>query len=759
MACDHQQSTAARLASAILLAALLGACATTPDPNDPTNPGRPSGPDAIGDGRVDGPIDLDGDRDAESDSGFTGNEKFPGSGVFINREAAAREPRPVTGEGDITLNFEGQGIQEIIHAILGDILQENYVIAPGISGEVTFSTARPVARDQVLPILEMLLRWNGATLVWRDGRFHVLPVSDAVRGNLTPRPSSGELQRGYQVVAVPLEFISAEQMQLLLEPYAREDAVLNADNARSMLVLAGTRAELRNYMQIVETFDVDWLKGMSVGMFQIQRVEVADLVTELEELLGGEDSPLAGMFRIMPLERLNSIMVITPNEHYLNEVEGWIERLDRSSPEAGSRLYVYRVKNLDAEVLAGYLANVFGGEGGGGRSTARQSRGSLAPGLETASASSVSEFQNQTGPQARDRSASTGGGGGGTVTLGEDGDVRITAVLETNSLLIQASPSDYDSILNAIERLDEEPLQVLIEAQVLIVALTDELQYGVSWFLANSLPGESGFPGLPAGISVGEGGAGSGDEGDGGGDGGNDDDAGFVDSSAGNNFRFGRGGFLGAIADNVGSNFVSATISALESVSDVRTISAPSLMVRNNSDARINVGSQVPIQSTSFTGNTDRVFGSTQFLNTGVILSVTPRVNPGGLVYMTVSQEVSSPGERATPESNPAINTRTIETEVAVQSGQTIVLGGLIEETTNEGRSGVPFLQRIPGLGALFRSTTESLNRSETLVLITPTVVESTAKLERVSKEFSRKFRGLDPLGGNLEAGEVPEDP
>jgi general secretion pathway protein D len=307
-------------------------------------------------------------------------------------------------------------------------------------------------------------------------------------------------------------------------------------------------------------------------------------------------------------------------------------------------------------------------------------------------------------------------------------------VLETNSLLIQASPSDYDSILNAIERLDEEPLQVLIEAQVLIVALTDELQYGVSWFLANSFPDEEGFPGLPEGR--------------------------FVDSSAANNFQFGAGSnFLGAIADSVGSNFVSATINALESVSDVRTISAPSLMVRNNSDARINVGTQVPIQSSSFTGNTNAVFGSTQFLNTGVILSVTPRVNPGGLVYLTVSQEVSSPGERATPESNPAINTRTIETEVAVQSGQTIVLGGLIEETTNEGRSGVPFLQRIPGLGALFRSTTESLSRSETLVLITPTVVESTAKLERVSREFSRKFRGLDPLRGNLEASDAPEEP
>lgn len=686
---------------------------------DPAGPPRPSGPEVAGQDSNQGRIDLGDDQVPDPDTAFTGSEKFPGSGEFFNRAAAQRE-RPVPdGEGEITLNFEGQGIQEIIHAILGNILQENYVIAPGISGEVTFSTARPVARDQVLPILEMLLRWNGATLVWRDDRYHVLPVANAIRGNLVPRPSNARMQRGYQVLIVPLRYISPDHMQTLLEPYVREEAIVSADVARSMLVLAGTRAELRNYMQIVETFDVDWLEGMSVGMFQIQRIEVSDLVQELEQVVGGEESPLAGMFRVVALERLNSVMVITPNPEYLNQIERWIGRLDRSSPEAGARLYVYRVKNLEAQVLAGYLADLFGGTGGGSaRSTPRQDRGALAPGLERAQATSVSDFQQRSGPQAREQGSDSGQRA--AVTIGDDAEVRITAVTETNSLLIQSSPSDYDAILNAIERLDEEPLQVLIEAQVLVVSLNDQLQYGVSWFLANSTPDDPDFPGLPEG--------------------------GFVDSSGANNAVFGAGqNFFATLADSVGSNFVAATINALESVSDVRTISAPSLMVRNNAPANINVGTQIPIQSTSFTGNTDRVFGSTQFLNTGVILDVTPRVNPGGLVYLTVSQEVSSPGD-VNEAGNPAINTRRINTEVAVQSGQTVVLGGLIEETTTEARNGVPFLQRIPGLGALFRSTTDNLSRSETLVLITPTVVENTARLQRISDEFGRKFRGLDPL-------------
>src|SRR6056297_1969153 len=295
MAFDHHQSNPLRSGSAILaaivLVALLGACATTPAPDDPTNPARPSGPQVSQDDGDEGPLDLAGSEDEDQEAAFSGSEKFPGSGVFINREAAERQRPPSDGEGAVTLNFEGQGIQEIIHAVLGEILQENYVIAPGISGEVTFSTARPVTQDQVLPILEMLLRWNGATLVWRDDRFHVLPAGEAIRGNLAPRPADADPIRGFQVLAVPLEFISATQMQILLEPYAREDSILTADDARSLIVLAGTRAELGNYRQIIDTFDVDWLSGMSVGIFQIERIEVGDLVAELEELLGGDNSP------------------------------------------------------------------------------------------------------------------------------------------------------------------------------------------------------------------------------------------------------------------------------------------------------------------------------------------------------------------------------------------------------------------------------------------------------------------------------------
>lgn len=669
-------------------------------------------------------------QEDEDEETFDETEIFPGTGRFYDEEAASRRPdyQPVE-DGEITLNFEGTGIQEVVHALLGHFLEENYVIAPGVSGEVTFSTARAVNRDQIMPILEMLLGWNGATLIWREGRYHVLPVSDAVRGNLVPRLAQPDQIRGYEVIAVPLEYISPGQMAELLEPYAKDGGVFDADNARGLLFMGGTRYELSNYLQIIQTFDVDWLAGMSIGMFSLERVEVGEIAAELESVFGeGADTPLAGMFRFVPMERLNAMMVITPQEHYLREAERWIERLDRASTGAGSRLYVYRVKNLEADILAGYLADLFGtGQTGTRR---REQRGGVSPGLEEARASSVGDFQRQQQDQQRSgQQQQQQRGGQSGVSLG-DGDIRITAVLETNSLLIQASPQEYDSILNAIKRLDEEPLQVLIEAQVVEVALTENLRLGVSWFLANTHP-DAGGPSLP----------------------GSDNGGPIFDRSRSRNrMQFGQDQdfFSTFTRRGLDRTFITGFIEALDNETDTRTLSTPSLMVRNNAEARINVGQQVPVQSQRIIGGIGdgRPIGSAQYVNTGTILEVTPRVNPGGLVYLRVRQEISSPGERPDDGGNPPITNREVSTEVAVQSGQTIVLGGLISENTSIGESGLPGFRRIPLIGPLFGRRSESMDRTETLVLITPTVIDSSRTLEEVSDEFQKKFRGLEPMRG-----------
>lgn len=657
--------------------------------------------------------------------GITDKEIFSGTGEFINREAAQPAPPAVSADGEIVLNFEGESIQSVVHTILGEVLQETFVIAPGVSGEVTFSTSKPVSREQLMPVLELLLRWNGATMVYTEGRYHVLPVSDAIAGHLVPQISSSDLARGYEVRAVPLKYIAVSEMAKILEPYVREDAIVQVDEFRHMIFLAGTPEELNNYLRTVEIFDVDWLEGMSVGIFPLHTVDVESIISELEQIFAAEsEGPLAGMFRFVPLDRLGSIMVITFQESYLGKAEEWIEILDRGAAGSGKQLYVYRVKNLEAPILAGYLMDLFGGQSSQS-SRDRSAQGTLAPGLESVQMGSVNDFnENRFGMQEQRDAAQAPGDAAGMV-LGE-ADIRITSVVETNSLLIQATQSEYNAVLAAIERIDIEPLQVLIEAQVLDVELNEELQFGVNWYLTNN-------PGLiPEGNTDGK----------------------WLESLAFGSGSAQSGGFnvLGTLSTPLadGLPFVQATIAALDEVTDVRSLAAPSLLVRNNASATITVGTQVPVQSSSITtGGTGNVVSSAQYVSTGITLSVTPRINPGGLVYMDIQQDVSRPGARdpdISTSGNPPINNKTVTSQVAVQSGQTVFLGGLISEQDSQGRSGVPYLSRIPWIGSLFGSRSKATSRSETLVMITPTVVESSADLKEISEDMEKEFSRVPPL-------------
>ena len=292
----------------------------------------------------------------EADAKKEKHEFYPGSGEFINMDAAKYKEKVITAKGDITFNFEGDPLPMVVNLILGQILKENYVIAPGVSGSVTFATVKPINKDQVMPILEMLLSWNNASIVFIEDRYHVMAKSDAIKGNLIPSYGEIEQRKGYTVMVVPLDYIAPSEMEKILAPYAKEGAVVKADNARNLLFLSGTKRELSMYMDTIKIFDVDWLEGMSTGIFTLERVEAGTIVGELEALFGeGADNPLAGMFRFMPIERLNAIMVITPQEKYLHKAKEWILRLDRADAEASSNLYVYNVKNIKAATFFSFI--------------------------------------------------------------------------------------------------------------------------------------------------------------------------------------------------------------------------------------------------------------------------------------------------------------------------------------------------------------------------------------------------------------------
>lgn len=654
---------------------------------------------------------------------------MPGSGQLIDESLAAQARPPLPPVGEATFNFEGESLLAVIKAILGDLLQMNYIIAPEIQGTVTLSTPRPVNADQALSLLEMVLAWNNARMVWSDGRYNIVAADKAVPGNVAPRVGAGKGSRGFEVRAVPLHFIAALEMEKLLKPFARPDAVLNVDPGRNMIVVAGTASELDNYLRTIQIFDVDWLAGMSVGIFPLRAQEAGKVVDQLNQVFGEKGgTPLTGMLRFMPLEGINAVMVITHQPKYLEDAEQWIQRIDLGGE--GSSLFVYEVKYAKATDLADQLNQVFGAGGssrGGQRAT---DPFNISPGLQPVQ---VRTLEN--GAPSSPPAAPAAGGSGSAIRLGNTENVFISAVEDSNALLVRASPGQWDAIRRAIDRLDQMPLQVHIEAQVVEVTLNKTLNYGVSWFFGSAISDAN----QNLGNSL--------------------DDFRNVASSitpGGNNFTF-----VGPSAEVV--------VEALDSVTDLQVLSAPSVVVRNNVEADFSSGTQIPVQSTIFNpvlggggGTSDVSASQVQFRQTGVSLKVKPRANSDGTVLLEITQEVSSPAADApttpTVNGNVSVNTNTLTTEISVQSGQTAIIAGLIKTTGSKATGGLPVLSRLPLIGGLFGSRNTRNDRSELVVLITPTVVRNPTELNKLTDEYGRRVRALEPLpaAGKPDAAQQP---
>ncbi len=724
---------------AALLAGLLAACASAPMPQmhrseTVTNHGnQPADADAI---RHDVLEEL-------------GNETPQpvirrGTAPRINEAVASAPPPSLASSGQATFNFEGESIQAVVKAILGDMLGQSYSIAPGVQGTVTVATQRPVGSAGALSLLDQVLAQNGARMVYSDGRYNIVPAAEALVNGVVPRTGSPALARGYESRVIPLRFISAAEMEKILKPYARQGSIVSVDAGRNVITIAGTRAELENYQRTVKIFDVDWMSSMSVGVYPLQSGRASDVVQDLERVFGEQShTPVAGMFRFMPLDSANAVMVITSQPAYLDQIQQWIDRIEGGTGDG--RLFSYELKYIRARDLADRLAEVFGGST---ESSSGNGAPSLMPGLNSTEIrdggvddrSGVSAA-NVGGTPSADGSvggSNSGGGsdigtgqgaslpqarsGNGRVNLRVDGgSVGVSAVDDTNSLLVRANASQWRSIRQVIERLDVLPMQVHIEAQVLSVALKGQLQYGVNWYLRNSLP-SAGLP-YPTGRN-----------------------------------SFGSYGGSLIPQPTTGDSMLSwtflghsaaAIVQALDSVTDVRTLSSPSVMTQNNREATLNVGQKIPIASVSFNpalGGANGTYSQVQYLDTGIILKVRPRITRDGLVFLDIVQEVSRPTGLPDDNGNVRIDTSRVSTSAVAPSGETVVLAGLISDSTNRGSSGIPGLSRIPVIGGLFGQQASGKSRDELVILITPTVVRNPEEARELTDEYGQRFRALEPI-------------
>jgi general secretion pathway protein D len=670
-----------------------------------------------------------------------------GTGVFVNGQrqqsaaasisnTASSQVESAADEGDITLKFDQASLREFVRVVFEDILNENYLIDPEVKGVVALHTSRPVSQSALIPIMESVLQQNGAALVRERGVYKVVPLAGAIGQAGTPRVGTQPAASGagFGVQIVPLQYVAAGEMERILTPFLTNGSSLSVDEARNLLILSGPQFRLGQLLEIVEIFDVDWLKGVSFGLFPLQYADATTLVSELNAVIGG-DSPalMAGLVRLVPVDRLNAVIAITTKPHYMSEMRKLIEQFDLGADGApGSRLYVYHLKNAKAEKLAGVLQQLYGLDDTGQQGGDRPGIPQLMPGQGTNDfrrAADVSSPPPPVGapgaggnyparsvsvPPAGDAAASPAEAG---VPLAREGAVKIIADQDNNAILVMASPEDYRAIEAAIRRLDTPPRQVLIDATIAEVTLSNGLDYGVRWFLQQNnlnlgfnapVPETAAGPGLALAIF----------------------------KSNGNAKLF---------------------IDALATATRVKFLSAPQVMVLDNQTATIRVGDQIPVTvrtSQSTVSDDSPIVSEVQFRDTGTLLSVTPRINAGGQVTMNISQEVSLPGSEPAVGGggNVAIAQRTIDSSVIVRSGETVVLGGLILETRNQGKSGVPLLMNIPVLGALFSTASADAFRTELIVMITPQVVEDENAARAVTDDLRLKMKRAVEYGNSVEA-------
>jgi general secretion pathway protein D len=664
------------------------------------------------------------------------------------------EPRPqpvATGNG-FELNFENTPVATVAKVVLGDILQTGYTIDPRVQGTVSLVSVRPVAKSDIVFVLENALRLGGIVLVRDASGYRLTPLGDAVGGGRVDAAASSP-EPGYGVSVVPLQYVSAQTLLKLMDSFATKAGMVRADTTRNLLLIQGSGAERRTAVDTALSFDLDWMRGQSVGIFPIANSAPEAVIAELEKIVdSGENGLSANLIKFQPVARLNAIMAVSKKPALLHTAATWIKRLDHADT-ARTSVHVYRVKYGEARQIARVLTEMF--TGGSSSSLLDNADSQIAPGSGTYATSSADRLSlgnntssSSNGFGSRMPSSSGGTTGFGTQTaaaapsantsdagtLDSKGTssggqpmlkgVRITADAVNNTLLIYADQENYRIIASTLQQVDQPQLQVAIDATIAEITLNDELSYGVQTYLTSHNLGLRPDQGsllntqstsAPVAAAAG------------------------TVANAFINRAFPGFNFL------VGSESQpSAILDALHTVTGVKVLSNPSLVVINNQAATLQVGDVVPVSTGSATVLTtnNTVVNTIDYRNTGIILRVSPRINVNGNVRLDVEQEISNVSPATAASLTPTVSERKVRSSISVATGQTVLLAGLISEQQNKQRNGIPLFDQIPGLGDAFSHQDKKMARTELIIFIRPQIIRDSMDAHVVAEELRSKLRG-----------------
>jgi len=684
-------------------------------------------------------------------------------GTEISDVADARVQPAASGNG-YDLNFENTPVTTVAKVVLGDILNTGYTIDPRVQGTVSLVSVRPIPKSDIVFVLESALRLSGVVLVRDSAGYRLTPLGDAVgAGRVDSAAASPE--PGYGVSVVPLQYVSAQTILKLMDSFATKPGSVRADSTRNLLLIQGTGAERRTAVDTAMSFDVDWMRGQSVGIYPLSSSAPEPLIAELEKIMDSGDSGLSqGVVKFQPVSRLNAILVVSRKPALLHTASTWIKRLDREDTTRNS-VHVYHMKYGDARQVAKVLTDMFVG---GSQSSLDSPDNQLAPGSGSTTASSAadrlsfnpnSSSSSSAQPSGLGSRMSSGTGIGGTLgsgssqaaggnpataggaldarSSGGNGQplmqgVRFTPDVVNNSILIYADQGNYQIIKATLDQVDRPQLQVAIDATIAEVTLTNQLSYGVQAFLTSSNFGLHPDQGsilntqstqAPTTTTTAATAASA---------------AGTVTNAFISRAFPGFNFLIGSEAQP------SAILDALHQFTSVKVLSNPSLVVINNQTATLQVGNVVPVSTGSATVLTtnNTVVNTIDYRNTGIILHVSPRVSANGNVRLEVEQEISNVLPSATATLTPTLSERLVKSSISVTTGQTVLLAGLIQEQQNGTRAGIPLLDEIQGLGDAFSNQSKTGTRTELIIFIRPQIIRDGTDAHNVAEELRSKLRG-----------------
>lgn len=630
-------------------------------------------------------------------------------------------------EGEFTLNFENADIREVVHAVLGESLGLTYTVDPNVSGSVTVSSTQPLKRDDLIPMLEVVLQMNGANLVHDGPTYRVMLEGTGVAGTA----DVGTARAGYGITILPLRHVSAQTLISLIDGFGTRPGSIRAEAARNLLIILGNSADRKAAIEVAMTFDADWMQDQTVAVMPLRHAKPETVIPELERIFASRQGGVgADLVQFIPMQRMRAVLIVSPRRKIVEDARVWVRRLDVENPDLKANVQVYRVKYRDAQTLATLLNNLFSGGGAGSADTPGSQ---IEPGAQpvTSQGMTAGFQQNQSDSDDSDdddlvaEGEETGGGSSQGVSpelatptspptqAPSTGSARIQADVANNSLVIYADLETRQQILAALQSIDVPQLQVAINVTMAEIRLNNELRYGIQFFLKSGdfgLGKNKGLISLFTGLSTSIG-----------------------QNAPGFNF------VLGSAKDP------DVILSAFDSITDVQVLSSPSLVVVENETARFQVGDQIPIVTRTVTTIDDPaapVSNEVEYRDTGIILNIKPRIAENGTVTLEIGQEVSNVASGAN-SLTPTISTRTVKSQIAVVDGQTVLLGGLISEQGTRDRSGLPGLNRTPLLGGLFGQRSNTNNRTELIILIRPSVIRGSDDAQHVAEELRARLWGL----------------